>query len=606
MGGQTNRAMRPSDIGVLLPNGKSADFLPPGDYKTLCPKCSHTRKHRADPCLSLSIRPDGDWVVNCHNCSWGSGRGGDTHRSRFDYAKPRFVPREPVDKVIDWFWKRGIPETIVRAHQISLTVTGFPDGDGGWTDEPALAFPFFRKGEIVNVKYRTPDKRFKQEKHAEKILYNLDGLTGQTWGILVEGEIDAMSYKVAEYPNVASVPDGAPQKPLKEENKRLDWLINCETELMALDKVYLSFDDDEPGHILTEEVARRLGKERCWRVRYPAGYKDANEVLIGNAGKGLPALGPDMLRQCIETAEPYPVEGVRKPEQFMDAVLQRYREGRARGLSTGLERIDELFTLVPGRLYVGTGFPGAGKSEFVDQLAVNAIHNHDWSIAYWSSENEPEEHIPKLIEKHWEMPFWDGPRPRMTEKDVRNGVVWLQQHIAFLGDDNVETVQDIDWILAKAKAAVLREGIRMLIVDPFNHIQGVTEYKSVTEFALGVLIKLVRFAKHHGVAVFLIAHPSKPDREDRTKAPGPYSISGSAHFFNVADIIFSVHRDRSMETPDVEVQCWKVRFKWIGKEGKATLTFDRATGIYRDSQRPNTAINPYEGLSGVDDEAVPF
>ena len=35
--------------------------------KTLCPKCSHTRKKKTDPCLSVNIN-EGIW--NCHNCGW--------------------------------------------------------------------------------------------------------------------------------------------------------------------------------------------------------------------------------------------------------------------------------------------------------------------------------------------------------------------------------------------------------------------------------------------------------------------------------------------------------------------------------------------------------
>jgi twinkle protein len=38
-----------------------------GQVKTKCPKCSHDRKKKADPCLSVNI-DDGIW--NCHNCGW--------------------------------------------------------------------------------------------------------------------------------------------------------------------------------------------------------------------------------------------------------------------------------------------------------------------------------------------------------------------------------------------------------------------------------------------------------------------------------------------------------------------------------------------------------
>ena len=40
-----------------------------GNHKTVCPKCSATRRKKRDPCLSVTI--DGDGAVwNCHHCGW--------------------------------------------------------------------------------------------------------------------------------------------------------------------------------------------------------------------------------------------------------------------------------------------------------------------------------------------------------------------------------------------------------------------------------------------------------------------------------------------------------------------------------------------------------
>ena len=90
----------------------------------------------------------------------------------------------------------------------------------------------------------------------------------------------------------------------------------------------IAVDADEPGDALAEELARRLGRERCWRVSWPgsaleaatataaldpaAARKDANEVLVKD--------GPDWLRELIERAEPTPING-----------LYRFRYVRPRG-----------------------------------------------------------------------------------------------------------------------------------------------------------------------------------------------------------------------------------------------------------------------------------
>ena len=74
---------------------------------------------------------------------------------------------------------------------------------------------------------------------------------------------------------------------------------------------------------LAEELARRLGRDRCWRVRWPseaalsaaaadaadqgstsAARKDANEVLVKDS--------PETLQALVQEADPYPIRGLFK------------------------------------------------------------------------------------------------------------------------------------------------------------------------------------------------------------------------------------------------------------------------------------------------------
>ena len=41
----------------------------------------------------------------------------------------------------------------------------------------AIAFPFHKDGELVNIKYRDGEKNFKQEKEAEKVFYGYDNMS---------------------------------------------------------------------------------------------------------------------------------------------------------------------------------------------------------------------------------------------------------------------------------------------------------------------------------------------------------------------------------------------------------------------------------------------
>jgi len=46
---------------------------PNRSFKTVCPKCSHARKHKDDPCLSVRVDSTGVGT-KCFNCGWSAGK----------------------------------------------------------------------------------------------------------------------------------------------------------------------------------------------------------------------------------------------------------------------------------------------------------------------------------------------------------------------------------------------------------------------------------------------------------------------------------------------------------------------------------------------------
>jgi twinkle protein len=256
---------------------------------------------------------------------------------------------------------------------------------------------------------------------------------------------------------VISVPDGAPER-LRDEPRKDDpkfgYLANSGERLECADKIILAVDADANGRILEEELARRLGRERCWRVYWPnAGdvqCKDANDALILH--------GPAVLRECVEAAEPYPINGLYGACDFYDAAMTLYDEGRKRGLSTGWPALDQFLTVAAGQLTVVTGIPGHGKSEFIDALMVNLAQRADWRFAVCSFENSPEEHLAKLAEKHLGAPFFDGPTRRMTRNEFGEAMAWMNDHFEFIRTD--DEAPTINWILGSAAPRRARAGGR--------------------------------------------------------------------------------------------------------------------------------------------------
>jgi twinkle protein len=577
---------------LLLEHGIRPRGYREGDQKLICPKCSHQRRNRKDPCLSLTIERDSA-VWNCHHCGW-SGTVSERETTRRDRhsprlqqhvpARPKAAPGEPTPTVVQWVAARGISETVMRRNRIGYAHVYIPALKA---EVDCIAFQYFRNGELVNIKFRAlVDKAFAQVKNAEKIFFGLDDIADTDSAIIVEGECDKLALEEAGILNVVSVPDGAPNHvkagdPAPDDVK-FSYLANCADHLDRLKRIIIAVDSDPPGQALAEELARRLGKERCWRVRWPDGddvqCKDANDTLVTH--------GADVVRECIDAAKPYPITGLHSLVDYTEETLALYRDGRKRAHSTGWTSLDEYMTIREGRLSVVTGIPNSGKSEFVDALMVNLAMGYGWRFAVCSLENPPEEHISKLAEKYLGLPFWPGPTIRMSELELQRALDWSDDHFYLIRfDDETPTIEAI---LDKGRAAVMRHGIRGLVIDPYNELEhkrpnNMTE----TEYISQLLGKVKRFAQNHGVHVWFVAHPAKMQRENGSLPPPTlYDISGSANWANKADIGVVVHRDPVKDPTKAEIYVRKVRFKSEGKVGATELQWDRATGRYGEVARP--------------------
>jgi twinkle protein len=571
----------------LLGEGIRLNSYAPGDRKTICPQCSHVRRNKKDPCLSVTVEADCQHAVwLCHHCGWKGSTHEQQHpftrqRRRRTPKKPTTAPGSPTTAVWRWFGARGISEAVVRRNRIGFARHYIPKLDA---QVDCIAFPYFRAGELVNIKYRAlTEKAFAQEKDAEKIFYGLDDIAEAEEAIIVEGEIDKLAAEEAGFLNVISVPDGAPNQLTTEPSDEIkfEFLGNCEEQLAGLKRITLAVDADHNGQILAEELARRLGKERCWRVHWP----NSNDVVCKDANETLLMHGRAVLRECITAAEPYPVTGLYRIPDCADDAAALYDLGRKLGVSTGWPSLDTLMTIRPGELSVVTGTPNSGKSEFLDALMVNLTSLHGWRFAVCSFENPPEEHIAKLVEKHLGLPFWDGPTQRMTKGELLAAMDWLDDRFVLIRAG--EESPTIDWILERARIAVLRYGVRGLVLDPYNEIEHMRPPgMSETEYIAGLLSKLRRFAENHAVHVWIVAHPAKMQRENgKTPVPTLYDISGSANWANKADIGVVVHRDVDNGNL-VEIYIRKVRFKSVGRIGVVELQWDRVTGRYSEPAPP--------------------
>ncbi|MGH8592793.1 MAG: toprim domain-containing protein [Gammaproteobacteria bacterium] len=558
-----------ADFGIDL-NGRSGI-----EVKTTCPQCSHARKKKTFPCLNVNTEK-GVW--HCWHCDWagsltqGEERHSDVYeRIKRNYRRPAYHEPFYLDsKALGWLTSRGLTREVIERAKIGWGRVYMPQLE---REVYAIQFPYFRDGECVNVKYRDLAKNFRMAAGAERVLYGLDDIDSACV-IIVEGEIDKLSFAAAGLRSCVSVPDGAPAPNTKNYASKFSYLEADEARLSPVQKFTIATDADEPGRTLADELARRLGLERCYRVVWPEGCKDANEVLLSD--------GTDALRVLIEAAQPYPVKGLFTVLDIADRARHVYEHGLPRSEPTAWRALVGLYSVRTGEWTVVTGIPSHGKTEWLDALMLNLIRGAGWRFGVFSAENLPLElHFSKLAEKLIGKPFARGPSPRMCSDELEQAIEELHEYVSFILPEH----PTLDHVLDLAKVLVFRRGIKGLIIDPWNELDhsrapNLTE----TEYVSQSLSKIRAFARAHAVHVFVVAHPTKltKDKSGRYPVPTPYDISGSAHWRNKADNCVCVWRELTEDNRVVEIHVQKVRFKDVGRVGKAELIYHRPSGRYFD------------------------
>jgi twinkle protein len=269
-------------------------------------------------------------------------------------------------------------------------------------------------------------------------------------------------------------------------------------------------------------------------------------------------------------------------------VLRLYENGFERGRSTGYRELDRYYTVRPGETTAVSGIPNHGNSNLIDNMAVNLARLHGWRFALFSPENLPlEQHMAAIAEKYLRKPFSDGPTPRMSQEELEAAMAWVNEHFSWILPSSADD-WTVDKILATTGQLCLRRGIRGLVVDPWNELEALRPaHMTETEYISQSLKRIRVFARQHAVHVWVVIHPSKLYRNDKSgKYPVPtlYDCAGSAHWRNKADNGIVVWRDLSdPDSAEVQIHVQKIRFRHVGRLGMARLYYEPVCATYNDA-----------------------
>ena len=542
--------------------------------RVVCPFCGPDRRKSNSKDMTLSRKDDGAVVYFCHHCD---AQGSVQPKRRIQLAavpQPKIVSNALSQHHYEWLAKRGISKYTADKAKLFSADKWFARLN---KTADCIGFPYYRDGALVAAKYRSfPEKDFTQDSGGAHDFFGIDHVDKGKPLVIVEGEIDALTLMEAGIENAVSVPSGAPikvadGKVLPSEDKKFAYVWNAREIIDAVPYVVLATDQDGPGQALAEELARRIGKEKCRVAKFDA--KDLNDIFLDPTRQGA-----DSVKEVIEKAQPYPVSGLSDAGTYEDRINDLFNKGTGKGFSTGYSSVDSIYTVAPGQLTVVTGYPSSGKSNFIDQVMVNLARANDWKFAVCSFENQPEIHITRLMEIYTQKRFFEG-KERMTQHERDAAFQWVKEHFLFI-DSQGEEPNTLDSILDRARVAVKRMGVRGLIIDPYNYIDLNRENTTETEAISNMLTRVQKFCKAHDVHTFFIAHPSKINRAGvEQPRPDGMSISGSMAWWAKTDNGITVHRQEQW----VEIAVWKCRYRWVGTQGETSLLYNKTSGTYSEN-----------------------
>lgn len=463
------------------------------------------------------------------------------------------------EKHRQWLEGRGLDPQLAE----TLGLETILDQGAYWLRVP------YREGEgTINHKWRmTGEKRHRMDSGAPLALWNVNVLddpkvqNGQAPLVITEGEWDAIAAIQAGYPYAVSVPNGAPGTKTEdvETAKRYEWVDRHASQLARVRSFIIAADTDDAGYNLAADLVALLGPERCRWIDYPFPCKDLNEVLQ--------EYGPERVQECITTAKDYPVKGLYRVSDFQE-------RGQVRSYGCGVEPIKDMIHIVPGTLTVVTGYANSGKSTLLNSIIGHAISEH-FPVCVASFETDVK---PILV---------DGVKMAMghcSKHDLKR----LPDSIGDMIEDRMPIItqavdedleMDLDEFLRLARLAVVRHGVKMIVLDPWNEMEHKRRRdESETDYTGRALRKIKHFAKTNDVAFWIIAHPTKP-QQGHKGAPTLYDISGSANWANKADYGLTYHRPK-FDVNEASISVVKVRMGLPGQRGSVKVSYDFRTSEF--------------------------
>ena len=371
---------------------------------------------------------------------------------------------------------------------------------------------------------------------------------------ITEGELDALSlYQVLRSP-VVSVQSAS--SALRDCTVDRAWLNSFE-------RVYLAFDNDEPGHDAARTVAKLFDYTKLFVVRFDGKRKDANEYLV--AGEA------DELRNIWHNAGRYlPDTIVSSLPDFKKILMEPLKSGISYPFQT---LTDMTYGIRTSESVLITAQEGVGKTELMHHIEHHLLKETKDAIGAIFLEEPKRRHLQALAGLELNRPA-HLPDSGLTDTQIYEALEQLVgcsdrlNVYSHFGSDDPDVILDTIRFLVSARSVryVLLDHVTMVV----SGLSGEDERRALDYFST----RLEMMVKELDFSLIMVSHVN-----DNGLTRGSRNIS------KVADIRVDITRDITNPDPLIRntTKLMVSKNRFCGRTGPGgVLVFDPETNTYRE------------------------
>lgn len=421
----------------------------------------------------------------------------------------------------------------------------------GYSEErDAIAIPVYKNGELVNIRYRHLNEKatakYTQEKGCEVWLYNDDGVElGKKKGgiLIVEGEFDLMSAWQAGFKNVVS--------PASGKDSYGVWI-----ELLdQISRVYIAYDNDQPGKIASLAMADRIGIDKSFEVLYPEGIKDTNEYFL--------KYNEEDFRDIIKSAQPYYKHKFSGVGDIVDQLRDRPSDRLV---------LDSVPFVKWKSNWLGilTADSGGGKTTYALNIADELV-SKDIPTLFLPFERG----IKEVGERYLQV------RYRKQEEDL---ATLSEPEWQGMKDDAVSvplyfSMPSEDEFFDTVRRAKRLFNTRFIIVD---HLDYFIHGKEWVQEQADIVRKFKELCIELDIVMLVVHHIKKPEGGRRRKKLSKEDMKGSSAIYQIAEVVILMYpHDDGRVVIDVDKNKGPMGFRYC-KVDMSTGRFEKPSDVSRE------------------------